>query len=755
MKPNNKRFSSFPILLILIFFTRSFGQSSPPSGSLLPPVSPPSPDVTSLAKYGNYEVSLFTGLPQINVPLYTIKDGELEVPISINYHASGIKVNETESCVGLGWSLDAGGMITRQVEGLPDEQPYNYLSGAVPVKKSSDISSPLNTGDLDYVQSVSNGVRDLEPDIFSYSFPGTNGKFVFNCKDNFKPIIIPFNPIQINRFASDQNSINFDIIDESGVKYTFGDKELTTANFSSNISSWRLSNITSSNKSKVIRFIYASETVQQEDIADFETITDGGTVYDPSNSTATSYTYSNSLSNKYSRPVYTQTIERKLSEIYFTNGKIVFNSTGRQLNSIIVYSGLDATTGYKPIRSFNFYYSYFIKNNDESTKRLRLDSVQMRGSTIENIQTYKFGYNTNQILPEKLSKSRDYWGYYNNAYNSTLVPGRTIKINPPNGAMAYDFHVGGTDVGRDPDPVYMQANILNRVTYPSGGYSDFEYETNQYDDGSVNGKLAGGLRIKLIKSYDGVSTSPSIKSYKYGVGENGLGSRNFNMDEYSFKIAQTGRLFLGPDNYTTLQATKNITTYTSSPSLDINAYDGSPVVYPIVTEYAGTVANNSGKTIYTFKDERDMFQVISFVMTKPKVSSMQFARGLLRSKEVFKKTISSSWQRVQTVENQYEAFPRTSIDNIGFIAYKMYTNNGSLPPGTVNGDLPSSSVNGWCNDSYSYQYANYGISASSAWLQPFLSLIAVIILPVFISEKRFLTAIINDYPQKYALLGIK
>lgn len=53
------------------------------------PVIPPSPDAASLGKYGNIPVGLYTGISEINIPLYVIKTKRLEVPISVSYHAIG------------------------------------------------------------------------------------------------------------------------------------------------------------------------------------------------------------------------------------------------------------------------------------------------------------------------------------------------------------------------------------------------------------------------------------------------------------------------------------------------------------------------------------------------------------------------------------------------------------------------------------------------------------------------------------------
>ena len=83
--------------------------------------APVAPTPASLGKYGDIPVSNHTGIPDITIPIYTLSEGSISVPISLSYHASGIKVQETASWVGLGWALNAGGVITRTVQGAPDE----------------------------------------------------------------------------------------------------------------------------------------------------------------------------------------------------------------------------------------------------------------------------------------------------------------------------------------------------------------------------------------------------------------------------------------------------------------------------------------------------------------------------------------------------------------------------------------------------------------------------------------------------------
>ena len=75
----------------------------------------PSANAASLGKYGDIPVSFHTGVPNVGIPIYTVQDGPLSMPISLSYHAGGLKVGEPCSWVGLGWSLQAGGMISRTV----------------------------------------------------------------------------------------------------------------------------------------------------------------------------------------------------------------------------------------------------------------------------------------------------------------------------------------------------------------------------------------------------------------------------------------------------------------------------------------------------------------------------------------------------------------------------------------------------------------------------------------------------------------
>ncbi len=54
----------------------------------------PAPNAASLGKYGDIPVSLYTGVPNVDIPIYTIKDNNLTLPISFSCHTSGLKAGE-------------------------------------------------------------------------------------------------------------------------------------------------------------------------------------------------------------------------------------------------------------------------------------------------------------------------------------------------------------------------------------------------------------------------------------------------------------------------------------------------------------------------------------------------------------------------------------------------------------------------------------------------------------------------------------
>jgi len=72
---------------------------------------PAPPEMFQFLKQGEFNISLYNGLPEISIPVYTINDGKIEIPITLTYLPGGIKVSEEASWTGLGWDLQFGSIV--------------------------------------------------------------------------------------------------------------------------------------------------------------------------------------------------------------------------------------------------------------------------------------------------------------------------------------------------------------------------------------------------------------------------------------------------------------------------------------------------------------------------------------------------------------------------------------------------------------------------------------------------------------------
>lgn len=133
----------------------------------LPTVVPPSPEAVSLAKFTEIPVSHYTGLPTIGVPLYEVNFEGISIPVGLSYHARGVKVEEIASRVGIGWALNAGGSISRQIRGKNDFafSTYGYFNGNF---YSTFESNPGLRQSI--FSADANGEVDLIPDQFTFNF---------------------------------------------------------------------------------------------------------------------------------------------------------------------------------------------------------------------------------------------------------------------------------------------------------------------------------------------------------------------------------------------------------------------------------------------------------------------------------------------------------------------------------------------------------------------------------------------------------
>jgi YD repeat-containing protein len=676
----------------------------------IPKIFPNAPNTAALGKYGNYPVSLVNGLPDISIPLYEIQAGDFKVPITLSYHASGIKVTEIASWAGLGWSVNAGGAITRRIMGNADESDNGYLSGKL--KLASDID-PNKHEDFEYLINVKKGYFDTQPDIFSYNFPGKSGKFFFNGLDGYKPIPIPLSPVKISK-KQVGNNLSFNLVDDNGNLFNFGSlyKEFTTSysggeNSVSAVSAWMLESMISQNRRDTVSFSYTSTvTNTATDVVSRVVLEDNFTRYIPGVSMPSLPMETNMLSSA-------SILEQKIDTIKFRNGRVIFKTSTndrldathngmKNLEIIEIYSYDHLSKQFKPIKTIRFYQSYFIQGGDLNSRRLRLDSLALSDGTGKTIEKYRFNYNTNTVLPANNSYARDYWGYYNGKKNTSLIPQMQVDyISGAGGSTGSSTITIGSEIpnSREPDSTYMQACMLQRIYFPAGGYADFEFETNRYKDQGKT-KLAGGLRVKSIKSYDGINAMPLVKTYQYTSAR-----PNFFISNFYFQVAQT--FYRWESGGPRLEESRRVRTFLSNPTIDIEPYDATPVIYPTVTEYLGDGITNNGKIEYTYTDASDA-QNTTQLTGKPITDSFFFRRGQLTNAMTFANT-SASYQKVKQEESSYFAFPQKWHYNVGLVVGKRTVHEG------VSADIAPDSGRGF-DDATQWVYTNYSIITGDQYL---------------------------------------
>ncbi len=467
----------------------------------------PAPNAASLGKYTDMPVSYFTGVPSIGVPIYTVSEGPLNLPISLGYHASGIRVGETAGWVGTGWSLSAGGVITRTVLGTPDEEGY-YLDGA-------NLDYPANILD-NIIDEVANGAKDAEPDLFSFNFAGYSGKFMIGA--DHTAFFIPQQDLKLEIDFSDDNKFRrFTITDPQGTRYIFGNMPGSSSNSGiertatrsaahepviAEYSSWYLVRIESFDQNHWINLSYTDEFYGYKNLSTCNTAITycesqgaGGMVYSSTSSCSGIYNLSldryvlvNNIYGKRLTGITTGNTSNpttpKTTVEFFANTlrenldpndlMSSGNYTARSLDRIKVASG--------PLCShWDFSYSYFKDltfSTGSGSKRLKLDSVtQVSCDQSQAIPPFVFAYygevnsDGSQRLPNRLSKAIDGWGFYNGA---SANENEYLNI-PPTEVMVAGGGFSRGNSNRSSNEEKMIDGTLSSITYPTGGTITYQY----------------------------------------------------------------------------------------------------------------------------------------------------------------------------------------------------------------------------------------------------------------------------------------
>ncbi len=462
-----------------------------------------SPTAASLGRFGDVPVNLATGVADISVPIFTVKGRTLQLPIVARYHPSGIRVEDVGGWLGIGWALDAGGTITRTVRGLVDEGSNGYYSSGHVFQRAWWPTPPVSL--LDSLRSEQ---IDGEPDQFFFSFAGRSGQFVMGPTSTSTTIkdmrTVPHQKLRIVPTIVSGNITAFSIQTEDGTRYTFGavetNTDVSTITGGGSIpdhvnethsSAWQLTQIASPG-GDVITLGYTPYT---------STFKIGG-YQEKFDQIVTSPPGSACVPNEYRQDRAWQVVTQRLTTITSAQHTVTFVPGATLRTDALSPTGvaqeprLDtirvATPAAAVIRRFQFAHDY-------STGRLTLRSIFERDSSnTTSLPPYSFDYNAT-TLPAYSSLAQDHWGFYNaRTGNTTLIP---PAITPSGSALP-----GGD---RSPDSVAVKAGMLTRLTYPTGGTSEFVYEANDYGAaGDSTSAILGGSAHSITADSPTGSTGP-------------------------------------------------------------------------------------------------------------------------------------------------------------------------------------------------------------------------------------------------------
>ncbi|MCD7972577.1 MAG: hypothetical protein LUG18_07895 [Candidatus Azobacteroides sp.] len=572
------------LLLIACFTISSFyGQSSYQPTPHIPVrnfyMTPPTPMVSQFLRYDELPVSEYTGIPNISIPLYNIEVDDISIPVTLSYHASGIKVNQDASWVGMGWDMSFASIIQfvndlddlstnpihgaknsmRNIKQLPNwlesSQSTNYGYTFYPLKSSVFASDPTGLPNLNnkeptpytvpsekfsywitakkyftfnktrqvndqFYNSTGWDETDSEPDIFKISLFGVTLNVIMDFYSG-KFIVLNKKGYKV----SIDDELIFTVITPDGDRYIFSESVETHTSSCGNISPCTNGNKTLSKRTWLLTEIKTRNNKEVKFIYE----------------KTTSPLVLNIHSESKDWPLHTY--ENTYYSSYFANlhnGESILSATDEQKTEI-----KEVQYYLKNIHAPDVNISFSLANRTDISPAKRLNSITFLtagyttvkkvefnysyrknkdsstrlflSSLKDNDKNYTFQYNET-TLPAKNSYEQDYWGYPNGqSANTSLLP------NPDR--FGYRKSDGSklniNSNNKSARLSYTKSGILESIVYPTGGSVHFDYELNEFtnywvpDSDSLDNKVSKGMGLRVKSITYKDTDGEQIKKTRY------------------------------------------------------------------------------------------------------------------------------------------------------------------------------------------------------------------------------------------------
>jgi len=474
-----------------------------------------SPEAEKYNQLSEIPVDLYTGRVNIEIPLYTIIHNDIKVPISISYMGGGIKVAEESGLVGLGWKLNASGVISRVLRGMPDEL-YDNANRKAGYRRMGELILPDGVSEFsDYINLIKSSNQDRDPialghpvsqkdlnkvymiglyqdkydemrfessqDNYMFNVNGLSGSFAYannhlilqsnsGCSvdfDNSNPIIRDAHGFRYSFKALERK----DYLYKNG--FIYWDKESwdNAALYRTDYTSaWWLTQIKSMSGDSV-GFSYTDLKIghRRPEYHGYTQVEDF--YYNALHGTIESRNQTHLFHSEYYE--HKDSVKHKLLDIInFHEGHVKFyyapvdeyHSYTPHVDSISIF----ASNSPIPIRRVHF--SYYGGDGKEL-----LTGITILGSSGER-QKYSFTYHKPLFIP-LTSESYDHWGYYSSVSDG-FFPGGTY----------FDIPVDYSGKNRYADNYNAYNNMLSTITYPSGGVTSLVWEPHDFSVYSILGQ---------------------------------------------------------------------------------------------------------------------------------------------------------------------------------------------------------------------------------------------------------------------------
>lgn len=529
-----------------------------------PKITKPSPSVAALMRFEEIPVDGYSGIPSISIPIFQSETSSEKVAlnISLNYHVTGIAPEEVASFTGLGWSLMAGGTISRTVKGTPDElyQPggaqgrqyagiyyrpqdqYGAYSNAYysAVSPANDMTKNVSRYKW---EAFEQNKFDTEHDLYQYNVMGTTGRFyikmdtiskqlnIIKLDDNRHKIELDYEgPDFSEKLIYKLN--RFTITNTEGIKFEFAEKEMVTNAEGSNVliyfndmgdiaqsfspwgypSAFHLTKVMDESGNILLEYDYSTYS---EKVLTFQK-----TVNETSTNLQQIFNYPGNIgweeiSENYTRVepknVISQTNittdTKKINKITITGlGQVLFEYSGNRTDSNLpTNSGavkLDRIIvkdlNNQPIKRMEFIYDYF--NIPNFSPKITVGSIPAPNHVNRLIlkEVKEYGGTSSQFNKYELK-----YKPVQNPLNKEIIknPWGYLELN--------DSSLSAK--------LFATTGALQEIAYPTGGKIVYEFEPNTY---TYRGDVKiSNEEFQANPENLGLSpNSPNFKEYLYGGG---------------------------------------------------------------------------------------------------------------------------------------------------------------------------------------------------------------------------------------------